>query len=61
MVQTEPVDILHDARDRDDECSSTNKRGRSHGHDSSFDDRKVKQRHGTSASPPARPKAGSHS
>ena len=38
-------------RDCDDECSSTNKCGHSHGHDSSFDDRKVKQRRGTSASP----------
>ena len=39
-------------RDHDDECSSTNKHGHSCGHDSSFDDRKVKQRRGTSASPP---------
>ena len=31
-------------RDHDDECSSTNKCRRSRGHDSSFDDRKVKQR-----------------
>ena len=38
-------------RDCDNDCSSTNKRGRSHGHDSSLDDRKVKQRCGTSASP----------
>ena len=38
-------------RDRDDECSSTNKRGCLCGHDSSFDDRKVKQQCGTSASP----------
>ena len=37
-------------RDHNDECSSTNKYGRSCGHDSSFDDRKVKQRCGTSAS-----------
>ena len=39
-------------RDHDDECSSTNKHGHLHGHDSSFDDRKVKQRCGTSASLP---------
>ena len=39
-------------RDHDDECSSTNKCGRSRGHDSSFDDCKAKQRHGTSTSPP---------
>ena len=39
-------------RDHDDECSSTNKHRRPHGHDSSFDDRKAKQRCGTSASPP---------
>ena len=48
-------------RDCDDDCSSTNKRGCSHGHDSSFDNRKVEQRCGTSASPLRRPKAGSHS
>ena len=39
-------------RDRDDECSSTNKCGHLRGHDSSFGNRKVKQRCGTSASPP---------
>ena len=33
-------------RDYDDERSSTNKRRRSRGHDSSFDDHKAKQRVG---------------
>ena len=37
-------------RDRDDNRSSTNKRGHLHGHDSSFDDCKVKQWRGISAS-----------
>ena len=39
-------------RDHDDEHSSTNKRRHSHGQDSSLSDHKVKQRRGTSASPP---------
>ena len=39
-------------RDHDDERSSTNKCGRSRGHDSGFDNRKAKQRCRTSTSPP---------
>ena len=39
-------------RGHDDECSSTNKHRRSCGHDSSFNNHKAKQQHGTSTSPP---------
>ena len=39
-------------KDYDGEHSSTNKHKRSHGHEGAFDDRKAKQRHGASASPP---------
>ena len=38
-------------RDHDGECSSTNKCKHLHGHDSTFDDCKAKQRHGAIASP----------
>ena len=53
MVQTEPVDILHDAGTATMSAAAPiSMRTFMRGHDSSFDDRKVKQRHGTSASPP---------
>ena len=52
MVQTNPAVILHDAETTMNEHSSTNKHGRLHGHDSSFDDHKAKQWHGTSTSLP---------
>ena len=52
MVQTEPVDILHDAGTMTMSAAAPTSTERSCRHDNSFDDRKVKQRHGTSASPP---------